>query len=983
MANGSYTDRAPWAALLQDVKGVVKDVTGNPAAGVTVTIKGTKRVTSTATDGSFTISAKEGDVLVFSGIAFETREMTVTSESFYNVVLNESSKTLNDVVVVGYGKASRKGLSSAITTIKPEELNKGAITDVGQLLQGKVPGLNITASGDPNKPAAVIVRGASTVNSPGGPFYVIDGVPGADIALIAPADIASIDILKDAAATAIYGNRASNGVFIVTTRRGKKGQSQVSYSGFVSTEKVSSQLKMMDAGQLRSFLSKNNLGFTPADDKGANTNWQKAVERNSATSTGHNLFLSGGGEHGTYSGSLTYLNKQGILLHSNLQRIIARLSLEQYVLDDKVKFGLNVTNSNSNADDIPYRNTVMLQSNSYLPVSPVKNADGSYFENLTKSGYYNPVAMMNNSQMNTKYNNLLANFTANVKLPFGLSYDLNVAYINNSTLYGSYLNSYFTSNYNGMYDNPDPTTYGHQSQAFGTNGQANRSSYQNTSKILETYFTWDKTFGKHSINAVLGYSWQENINGDGFQATTYNFPVDNIGFLNLALSNPYAYSTQIGFGADGVYQKVRLISDFGRLKYSYNDKYYLQASVRRDGSSVFGANHHWGYFPAVSAAWRISQEDFMKNQDLFSDLKLRASYGVTGNSFGFGAYTAQFILGNVGNYYYNGSLTAAYGPLAAANPDLKWEEIATTNIGVDFTMLKGRLGASIDVYRKKTTGMIFNYAVAPALVPSGSITANGGSLENKGIELGLTATVITGRDFSWNTSLNLAHNDNKVLSLTNPLFTGGDSVAVGFPEGGAGLSGTSLQLLKAGHPLGQFFTSVYAGKNANGKSQWVKAGGKIDTALPAIRTDYQYAGNAQPKLLLGWSNTFKYKNFDLNIFLRGVFGNKIFNATKAALFTPGTAQYTNLPVAAANESAKDAYDYVYSTRFIESGSYLRFDNATLGYNFTHLGRYMKSLRVYGTVNNLFVITSFTGVDPEVNQGGIAPGIDYNNFYPKT
>jgi len=790
--------------------------------------------------------------------------------------------------------------------------------------------------------------------------------------------------LKDAAATAIYGNRASNGVFIVTTRRGKKGQFQVGYSGYVGTEKVSSQLKMMDATQLRTFLSANGQGFTPADDKGANTNWQKAIERNSAVSNGHNLFVSGGSEHGNYSGSLTYINKEGILQKSNLSRVIGRLSLEEYALDDKVKFGLNVTNANSNADDIPYRNTVLLESNLYLPVSPVKNADGTYFENLTKSGYYNPVAMMNNSQMNTKTNNLMGNFTTQVKLPFGLSYDLNLAYMNTTTLSGYYLNSYFTSKYNNMYDNPDPNTYGHVQQTFGTNGQANRASYQNSSKIVETYLTWDKAFGKHSVNAVVGYSWQENVSGDGFQATTYNFPVNNIGFLNFALSNPYAYSTQINFGADLVYQKVRLISDFGRLKYNYDEKYYLQASLRRDGSSAFGANHHWGYFPSVSAAWRITQEDFMKDQNIFNELKLRASYGVTGNSFGFNAYTAQLLMGNLGSYYYNGVLTSAYGPLAAANPDLKWEEIATTNIGVDFAMLKGRLNASLDFYNKKTTGMIYKYAADPILIPiGGSIVANGGSIENKGVELVVTANVVSKRDLSWTSTLNLAHNDNKILSLKNPLFSGGDSVGVGYPEGGAGLSGTTLELLKSGHPLGQFFTPVYAGKAANSKSQWIKSGGKPDTSLPSVGKDYQYAGSAQPKLLLGFSNTFRYKNLDLNVFIRGVFGNKIFNATKAALFTPSTAQFTNLPVAAAGESAKDVYDYVYSTRFIESGSYLRFDNATLGYNFRNAGKYVKALRVYATVNNLFVITSFTGVDPEVNQGGIAPGIDYNNFYPRT
>jgi len=967
----------------KEIRGTVTNTKGTPAAGITVSVKGTKKSKATAADGTFTITAKEGDVLVFTSVSTETREMTVTGQSVYSVSLADATVTLGDVVVVGYGKGSRRTLTSAITTVKPEDLNRGAISDVGQLLQGKVPGLNITSSGDPNRNAAVVLRGASTINSPGGPFYVIDGVPGADISLIAPDDIASIDVLKDAAATAIYGNRAASGVIMVTTKRGRKGQMVVSYNGYVGMEKVSSQLKMMDAAQLRAFLGKNNLAFTPADDKAANTNWQKAIERNTGVSTNHNISFSGGTDHSNYSASLNYINKEGILQNSNLTRVIGRLSVEQYALDDKVKFGLNVSNSNSNADDIAYRNTVLLQSALYLPVSPVKNADGTYFENFTKTGYYNPVAMMNNSTLNTKSNNLVASFTTQVKLPFGLQYDLNLSYQNSSTLQGVYFTKYFTSKYNSMYDNPDPAFSGHTQQTFGTNGQAGRSSYQNTAKVAENYLTWNGKFGDHAVNAVVGYSWQENVSGDGFQATTSNFPVDNISYLNFALSNPYATSAfRINFGADGIYQKTRLISDFARVNYNYKEKYLFQGSIRRDGSSVFGANNYWGYFPSGAVAWRINQEGFMQGQQLFSDLKLRASYGVTGNSSGFNAYSAQVISGgNLGNYNYNGVLTSALGATQAANPNLKWEKTATTNIGLDFGILKGKLTGSIDVYNKNTTGMIYAYAVDPILIPAGKIVANGGSINNKGIELTLNAALVSNKNFSWSSSLNLAHNTNKITSLTNPLFAGGDSVRVGFPEG-AGQSGSSLELLKVGHPIGQYFTFQYAGKNSSGVSQYIDATGKT-TTTPVTGSDYHYLGDAQPKLLLGWSNNFHYKNFDLNIFLRGVFGNKIYNATRADLFRPATAQYTNILVDAGNESTADFNSYRYSSRFIESGSYLRFDNATLGYNFKNIGRYVKTLRLYASVNNLFVITGFKGVDPEVNQGGIAPGIDYNNFYPKT
>jgi TonB-linked SusC/RagA family outer membrane protein len=964
------------------IRGVVKDAKGNPVPDVTVSVKGTTRSALTASDGSYSINAKSGDVLVFTHVSFTAREIKVGNEAVYDLSLSESTSALTDVVVVGYGKSSRRTLSSSISSVKAEDLNKGAIADVGQLLQGKVPGLNITANGDPNAKAAVILRGASTVNSPQGPFYVIDGVPGADIALIAPDDIASIDVLKDASATAIYGNRAANGVIMVTTKRGKKGQSQVSYNGYVATEQVASKLDVMNASQLRAFLTKNNSAFTPSDDKGASTDWQKQIERNNALSTNHNLSFSGGSEHGTYSASLNYLQKQGILQHSELTRYIGRVSLEQYAINDKLKLGLTVENSTSNANDIPYRNTVLLQSALYLPVSPVKNSDGTYFENLTKSNYYNPVAMMNNSYANNKYSTSLGNFTAQARLPFGLTYDVSLSYQKFSFLYGSYLDKYFTSNYNNMYDNPDPTTYGHGLQTFGTNGQAYRASYQSNSTILENYVTWNRKFGDHSVNAVIGYSWQQDINNDGVQASTTNFTTDNTGYLNYALSNPYAISSfRINLGGGG-YQKIRMISDYGRVNYNYKEKYLLQASVRRDGSSAFGANKHWGYFPAGSVAWRITQEDFMKSQSLFSDLKLRGSYGITGNALGFNPYTPQFSFGSLGTFYYNGVLTAAYGPTRAANPDLGWEKITTTDIGADFSILKGKLSGSIDWYNKNTTGMIYGYLVDPINVPTGSIVANGGSINNKGIEVALNATPVSTKAFTWTTGLNLAHNVNKITSLSNPLFIGGDSVAVAFPEG-AGQSGSSLELLKVGHPLGQFYTFQYAGKDANGVSQYVAADGKTLTTTPQRGTDYHYMGNAQPKLLLGWSNTFRYQNFDLNFFIRGVFGNKIFNATRADLFRPSTAQYTNILVDAANESTADFNAYRYSSRFIEKGDYIRFDNATLGYNIKGINQYIKMIRVYASVNNLFVITKFTGVDPEVNQGGIAPGVDYNNFYPKT
>ncbi len=972
-----------FAQTSRRITGKVTDNKGQGIPSVTVTVKGAARATQTDVEGKFGINANSGETLVLTSIGYTTKEVAVTGETVYNIEIAESSNSLKDVVVVGYGTSTRKTVSSAITQVKQEDLNRGAIADVGQLLQGKVPGLNITASGDPNKPAAVILRGASTVNSPGSPYYVIDGIPGADIAAVAPNDIVTIDVLKDAAATAIYGNRASAGVIMVTTRRGKKGSSLVTYSGYAGLEKVSSKLDLMNADEIRAFLAKNNSAFTANNDFGANTDWMKAVQRSSAFSQNHNISLSGGSEHGTYSASINYFKKDGILKGSSLERVIGRLAVDQYALNDKLKFSLNLSNSTSNSNNVPLQNVVLLQAAKHLPVNPIYNANGSYFENFNTPGYYNPVSLTENAKDNTKYNVLLGSFITEAKLPFGFTYNVNLSYQKTTSQHGEFYSSYYNQYPSaGFYNNPDPGIgVSHTLINFGQNGSAFRSNYSNTTKTLETFLSWSKKFGDHSLNAVLGYSYQDNIYGDGIQVSSTNFPADNIGYNNLALGNPYGVpGYRINVGNDLTYGKILMISDFFRLNYNYKDKYLVQGSIRRDGSSVFGANNRWGYFPAGSVAWRISQEDFMKDQSFVNELKLRASYGVTGNSFGIGAYTAQLLYGINGTYYNNGIQAGAYSPFQGQNPDLKWERTATTNVGVDFAILNNKVTGSVDVYNKNTTDMLFGYRVSAALIPGGFINANGGSINNKGIEVSLTANAVSTKDFSWSSTVNAAYNKNKVTSLKSP-YANGDSIQYTSPEG-PGQSGSTLQILKVGYPLGQFFTFKYAGKDANGNSLFYKRDGST-TTQPIQGNDYFYAGSPQPKVLMGWSNSFRYKNLDLNIFLRGTFGNKIFNATRADLSNTSSASVNNILRSASDDRTTDIRNYFYSDRYLESGSYVRLDNTTLGYNFKQPIKSISNIRVYLTGNNLFVITGYKGIDPEINQGGQSPGVDYNNFYPKT
>lgn len=975
--------------LAQQGLRVTGTVTSNdgPLPGVSVLLKGSSTGVVTDANGKFALEVTDSktSTLVFSYVGFLTEELPVNERSTIDVRMTEDILTLSEIVVIGYGTDSKKNLTSSVTTVTTDQLNRGAISDVGQLLQGKVPGLNISRSGDPNRAAAIVLRGASTLRDGAqSPLFVIDGVVGADISLIAPDDIASVDILKDASAAAIYGNRGANGVIMVTTRRPVKGNGVVSYSGYIGMEKVSNQYDMMDAGQLRVFAAENGLSLNPQDDLGVDTNWQSEVQRSVATSSNHNLSLTGGTEQTMYIASLNYYNQEGIIRESGLKRIVAKIGVEQKAFRDKLKLGFSVMNSFNNAKYVPYRNTVLSQMISYLPSVPVRNADGSYFQFTTNNHQndHNPVAMLESATERSKYNTLLGTFNAQLELPFNFKYNVQASYQNLTTNYGAYLDSYFTSTFESVRSTPDPPGNPYFINITGVNGLAVRNTYQYTNTILETFLSWDKELGNHNVNAVLGYSWQENTNGDGFQASSTNFPSDDLSYNNMGLGNPYAISAyRVDFGPS-LYDQIRLISDFTRIKYGYNDRYLLQLSLRRDGSSAFGENNRWGYFPSVGAAWRISQENFMENLNFLSDLKLRASYGVTGNSAGFNAYTTKLLYGFVGTTEYQGNTINAISAIQNENPDLRWEKTTTTNLGIDFGILADRFNGSFEIYNKRTTDVIYPYPVSTNQYLYPVLVANVGEVLNKGVEVSVNGSLVRKSNFSWNTTLNLARNENKIITLSNDIFQA-DSIRVFTPDGG-GQSGSTIQVLMSGQPLGTFYTYKYAGKDENGVSQYEQSDGTLTSDPQQLGVeDYQVLGNAQPKLLVGWNNTLTYKKFDLNFFFRGVFGNHIMNVTRADLFRPSTATINNIPVDAASESVDDFNSYRYSSRFMEKGDYVRLDNATLGYNVGSVGKDVKRLRLYLSVNNAFLITKYKGIDPEINQGGTAPGVDARNFYPKT
>ncbi|GGA99480.1 SusC/RagA family TonB-linked outer membrane protein [Puia dinghuensis] len=949
------------------LKGVVTDENNLPLTGVNILVKGTQKAVTTDAEGKYSIVVDgPGAVLQVSYVGFISKEIRVGKEKDINITLVSQAKQLNDVVVIGYGTAAKKDVTGSITTVKAEEFNPGVMTTPAELLQGKVPGLNVTKSGDPNAAPAVVLRGPSTIRSTGGamePFYVIDGVPGASIDLLAPADIESIDVLKDASATAIYGTRAANGVIMITTRRSKPGQTRLSYNAYGAREEVSKQISMLTGDQLRAYLKANGDSLhAGVDDDGSNTNWQNLAEQK-AYSQSHNLSFGGATNTTDFGGSGTYFRDNGILLNTWLERTILKGYLSQRFFDNRLRLGITLTNSHTKNHDI-VQASVLPGILFYLPTVSPYNPDGTYKENFTRtgSGPLNPLSLINNAFSLTDDNKTLINAIAQVEIIKGLKYTLSFANQRDQNLYNFYANS-------------------HSALYLNYNGEAVRKSYLNTSTVVESYFNYDRTFDKHTVRLLGGYTYQQDRNNDGFGVSTQNFSNDALTYNNLFLSNPSNLS-QVPFDNNPI-STLRLISFYGRVQYDYAGKYLVQASLRKDGSSAFGVNHQWGYFPAVSAGWNITEEEFMKDIDFLSQLKLRAGYGVSGNSTGFNAFSALLVYGTQSSskFLYNGNITNSIGPVRNDNPNLRWESTGTANVGVDFGVLKNRISGSVDYYIKKTTDLIYDqYPVSTTQYFVPTYTANVGSVKNTGIEVALNATPLKTHEFTWKTSLNFAHNHNVITNLSNTQFT-----LDSFPTaqvGGKGQSGNYSQIVKPGYALGTFLLWHYVGKNQNGISTFQKADGTITNQQP-LTTDQRVGGNAQPTLVYGWTNNFYYKGFDLGFLFRGVLGNKILNATLAGLNDPVDAHFQNIPTFTLHESHNDINAYLISDRFLESGSYLRLDNATLGYTIKPRTQSVRSIRVYASGNNLFVITKYRGTDPEINIGGLTPGIDNQNFYPKT
>lgn len=937
------------------ITGTVKDQTGEIITGASVTVKNTTTGTLTDINGDFSLDVPVNSIINISFLGFITQEIKATKNQSFDIVLTENNTLLGDVVVIGYGMVKKSDATGAIDVIKSSDFNKGVASSPESLFNGHIAGVQVTpGSGQPGSKTSVRIRGVNSITASSEPLYVIDGVPidntrtavGLDgdaalsnmtmnpLSMIASSDIESMTVLKDASATAIYGSRGANGVIIVTTKGGKEGVTSVNYSSSVGFSNVSKKIDVLSADQYRQYVSNVN--------RTTSTDWQDEIFR-TALVQDHNVTISSGNKNTSYRASVSASTQDGIIISTGLDRYTLRFNASHKMFDNRLIFNVNANNTHYKFDNVLEQQTGGAQGgiiNNALkadPTQPVYNEDGTFNE-YSKVSVRNPVAMAKQISDKTKGDRFIGNADATFFfLPEVLSAKVNFGY---------------------DVDNVSRKAYQPKTSvvAEGVEGRALTENNRYSNYLLESYITFDKTFGKiHHLNVVGGYSWQEFDN--------YTSSVRAEGFVNDNLG-----ANNVGGGrnqdARNDREKNRLISFYGRVNYSLFDKYLLTATVRRDGSSRFGTNNRWGTFPSAALAWKVKEENFLKDVNFISDLKVRLGYGVTGNQdIGNFRYSQTYEINVKHGTEFGGIFYPGYNITGIANPNLKWEETAQFNFGIDYSVLRNRIRGSIELYHKKTSNLLLTIdAIQPAV--SSTYLDNIGAMTNKGIEFSVNATVIDSKDFSWNTNFNIAYNKNEITELYN-----NKDIIYG-EVSGAGASGNT-QILRVGEPIGSFYGKKFL---------------RTENGAELFDSDERTViGKALPDYILGLTNSFAYKNFDLSFVLRSNIGNDIYNNTRAELSQgnrlPG--QNTNLEGANFYKDGGGGIEYP-SSRWVENASFLKLDNLTLGYNFIFAPKIVKSARVYVTAQNLFTITKYKGYDPEVNnmsdsKGVQAIGIDYCSY----
>lgn len=940
--------------------GVVIDETGEPLIGVSVQAKGTSNGTITDMDGKYTLRTDEGKTIVFSYVGYKRMEQKAGSQM--KVQMTSDAELLNEVVVVGYGTMKKSDLTGSVAAVKSKDFNKGLVTSPTQLIQGRVSGVNITNNGgEPGGGVTIRVRGSNSIRSGQDPLYVVDGVPldvssdqqpsGANVAgvggngsknplnFLNPDDIESIDVLKDASATAIYGARGANGVIMVTTKKGLEGQSKVSYSAYGSISDLPKQYPMLSAARYREFAKEKGVTI---EDGSADTNWQDEIFR-TAMSHNHNLSIGGGFKNGSYRASIGYQNQQGIVDRTGMEKYTGRFYVSQKTFNNRLQIEASLTATRTNDQRVPigesggFEGDVLLSALKVNPTYPVYNEDGSYFQK--SKDVRNPVAMIKLTDDKTQTDRVLANLTGTLEIWKELKYKMNVAF-----------------------DEMKATRKVTQDQKLiylSDKGTVDINNVEASSFLIENYLTYNFNIKKnHHFNLLAGHSFQKFRNYR-YGISENGFDVDNIDYIyDLALGK----YKQIEGNSNITVNELQ--SFFGRINYNLMDKYLLTANFRADGSTKFGDNNKYGYFPSAALAWRMSEEAFIKKLNVFDNLKLRLSWGITGNQE-IPNKISQIMLGtNGGSAILDGGSNVVQGITLTRtpNPDLKWERTEQIDLGLDFAFFNNRLSGTVDLFSKVTRDVLLEvYAISPA--PTSMVWTNVPDMKivNKGIEIGLNGVIIDNKDWTWSLGANFSAIKNEVKNL--PMT----SITTGKPSG-PGIDGFTSQVIKSGYPIGTFWGYNFLGFDEAGKSIYEvdENGKKVEKCI----------GNAQPDFSLNFNTNLTWKQFDLGLFFNSVVGNDVYNnlanvLDNMTLFSKGfntTENATHLP-----EAMDNVLDY--SSRYIEDGSYLRLSSATLGYTVPLKSKkWISNLRLTLTGNNLFVITGYSGYDPEVNAGRINNGV---------
>ena len=956
----------------QQVKviGTVTDPGGEPLVGVSV--KANASGTITDIDGKYSIDVPSTGSITFSYVGFETIVEKVNGRKSINVTLKEKNDVLNEVVVIGYGTMDKKELTSAISHVGEKDFLTISSLDPSMMIQGKVAGVSITntGAGDPNNQASIQIRGVSSRSAGLGPLVVIDGVPGGNLTNINPNDIASFDILKDGAASAIYGTRGSNGVIVVTTKKGTKdGAMHTSYSGMTSWDVMKKELKMMNADEYRDV----RLGWGDTGvDLGGNYDWLDGVSRTGFT-TQHTLSMSGGNAQSNYRVSVDYRNAHGIDLRSKREEYGARASMMH-----TTKGGLLTLSANL-APRIIYRDqadwSVFKDAIEANPTTPLMDPENParYYNFQGQVVGSNPVERqkLEKDHGDTK----LLDWDATAKLnllPLLLPEGKGNHNLSTQVMFADH-----QYDNNNSWFRPSTSTICINN---GHDGEASRSYSKERQYVLEWLTNYTGTFGKHNVKGMAGYSYQYS-QYEGLSNENKDFPNDGLTFNNMGTGE---YAKEEGKVLMGSYKNdAKLIAFFGRVSYDFDGKYMFTASLRHEGSSKFGVDNKWGNFPAVSAGWRISQEGFMKNIKWVNDLKLRADYGVTGNQ-DFGSYNSLNTMTGFGYYYYNAKYFQVWGPSKNVNPDLKWEKGKNWNIGIDFSLFNNRVYGSLNYFNRKQQDLLGNYKVSVPPYLFDETFVNVGTMKNTGFEFDINVKAVKTQHFSYDFNVVGATMSNKFVDFSNSQYVGQDYYDV---------AGTSdpypyyyLQRIQKGKSIGNFYMWKYAGHTTEGEWLVYDKDGDIIRASQASDADRQKVGNGMPKFTMSTSHNFSYRNFDLSLFFRGAFGYDIFNIHD---FYYGTRNFTgnrSYKAYGKNFQVASTANPVVCDYFLEKGDYLKLDMVTLGYTFSPKDwRFLDRVRLYGTMKNVFTLTKFSGVDPSTYQvNGLTPGAQGSRtYFPST